>query len=145
MDSLIRGFVVLLILSETIMLNDIQHILKTLKKGIVVVENGKPSYVVVPFEEFERVSGDGRRGLQASPMDDTGLIQKMIEQDLATSQSHAHSVGPTENSDEIKAVLDALDRENEERADAPGSPEILTETPADEHEPKKVNLEDLPF
>ncbi len=34
------------------MLDDIKKILEVSKKGIVVMEDGKPAYVVVPFEDY---------------------------------------------------------------------------------------------
>ncbi len=36
------------------MLDDIKKVLDVSKKGIVVMEDGKPSYVVVPFEDYTR-------------------------------------------------------------------------------------------
>jgi PHD/YefM family antitoxin component YafN of YafNO toxin-antitoxin module len=34
------------------MLDDIKKILEVSKKGIVIMEDGKPAYVVVPFEDY---------------------------------------------------------------------------------------------
>lgn len=128
------------------MLDDIQHILKTLKKGIVVVESGKPSYVVIPFEEYQRVSGAGGNRFQplrdASPIDDAGLIQKMIEQEQG--EFSANAAEPMVNDDEIKGVLDALDKEKEAHAGVFQSPSGFADLPA-EQEVKKIHLEDLPF
>ncbi len=129
------------------MLDEFKHIFKTLKKGIVVMENGKPSYVVVPFEEFERVANEDEKSARfgplrdVSPIDDAGLIQKMIAQDSGElRQIDADSLPD----DEIKAVLDALDREKEAHAGAYASSGGFPE-PSAEQEVKKVHLEDLPF
>lgn len=106
------------------------------------MENGKPSYVVVPFEEFERVANENEKNArlsplrEASPIDDASLIQKMIAHD-----SGAENEGSAAGEDDagIKSVLDALDREKEMRASA-GS----AQRPAEEGI-RDMNLEDLPF
>ncbi|MBI3685277.1 hypothetical protein HY250_02630 [Candidatus Azambacteria bacterium] len=124
------------------MFDEVKKILQTLKKGVVVMENGKPSYVVVPFEEFERVARENERMSrlsplrEASPIDDASLIQKMIAHD-----SGAENEGSAAGEDDagIKSVLDALDREKEMRASA-GS----AQRPAEEGI-RDMNLEDLPF
>ncbi|MBI1755055.1 hypothetical protein HYR65_02110 [Candidatus Azambacteria bacterium] len=124
------------------MFDEVKKILQTLKKGVVVMENGKPSYVVVPFEEFERVANENEKNArlsplrEASPIDDASLIQKMIAHD-----SGAENEGSAAGEDDagIKSVLDALDREKEMRASA-GS----AQRPAEEGI-RDMNLEDLPF
>ena len=35
------------------MFNEISKILKSIKKGVVIVENGEPSYVLIPFKDFK--------------------------------------------------------------------------------------------
>lgn len=113
------------------MLDEIKKILQSVKKGVVVVENGKPSYVVVPFDEFEAIADERKGPPRLQAIDDASLIQKMID---ATPLSVVYDEEEKEDAlgvedEEIKAVLSALDRENEER----------------ERVPRDVKLEDLPF
>lgn len=113
------------------MLDEIKKILQSLKKGVVVVENGKPSYVVVPFDEFEAMADERKGPPRLQAIDDASLIQKMIDAaPLSMAYDEEEKGGESAVEDgEIKAVLNALDREKEER----------------ERTPREVNLEDLPF
>ncbi|MCR4322979.1 MAG: hypothetical protein NUV61_02735 [Candidatus Azambacteria bacterium] len=120
------------------MFDDISKILKSITKGVVVMENGKPAYVVVPFEEYQETMKekkiDGVR-MWADPrqqqLDDASIIQKLINYDMSTASQEGLS-GVEE--EEIRALLSSLDREQErEGASMVNNPE------------NGIHLEDLPF
>ena len=55
------------------MFNEISKILKSIKKGVVIVENGEPSYVLIPFKDFKNYQ------IQASSKEDlegVGIFQR---------------------------------------------------------------------
>lgn len=119
------------------MFNDISKILKSITKGVVVMEDGKPAYVVVPFEEYKesmkakkidevRMWADPRQ----QQLDDATVIQKLIEYDRGVSPQDI--VGAEE--EEVRSLLNSLDLEQEER------------TPfAENTRERGIHLEDLPF
>ena len=74
------------------MYDDISKILKSITKGVVVMEDGKPAYVVVPFEEYkESMKAKKIEGVRmwADPrqqqLDDATVIQKLIDYDRGVS------------------------------------------------------------
>ncbi|MBI3671293.1 hypothetical protein HY249_00665 [Candidatus Azambacteria bacterium] len=81
------------------MLDDIKKILEVSKRGIVVMENGKPSYVVVPFDDYARslktpeseriLERDGRGFEDIGDFENYGMdsIDKMIEKELERERS----------------------------------------------------------
>ena len=107
------------------MLEDIQKILKQIKKGVVIVENGKPAYVLVPFDDYEKAlpAGKGTDSYDDSPkqreMDDPSLIQKMIDYEVEMNSREVSTL------EEMNAMLDKSES-GDGRA-------------------KEINLEDLPF
>ena len=107
------------------MLEDIQKILKNVKRGVVIVENGKPAYVLVPFDDYEKALPAGKESdsYGASPkrqeMDDPGLIQKMIDYEVEMSSQEMSTLA------EMNAMLDRGE--------------------AGDNRAKEINLEDLPF
>lgn len=118
------------------MFNDISKILKSITKGVVVMEDGKPAYVVVPFEEYKesmkakkidevRMWADPRQ----QQLDDATVIQKLIEYDTRVSPQDI--VGAEE---EVRSLLNSLDREQEEMAPF-----------AENTRERGIHLEDLPF
>ena len=119
------------------MFDDISKILKSITKGVVVMENGKPAYMVVPFEEYKesmktqkiekvRMWADPRQ----QQLDDASVIQKLIDYDTETPQD----LSGTED-EEIKALLNSLDREQEQK-------EVCE---AGNNRTRGIHLEDLPF
>src|SRR3972149_7744544 len=120
------------------MFNDIAKILKSVKKGVVIVENGKPAYVVVPFEEYqESAKGERYRSVEMwadareKQMDDIHMIQKMI--DYETSMRTQGFSGGQET--EIKMMLNSLEQERGQRREPRGQDEGG----------RNIQLEDLPF
>ena len=107
------------------MLEDIQKILKQIKRGVVIVENGKPAYVLVPFDDYEKAlpAGKGADSYDNSPrqreMDDPSLIQKMIDYEVEMNSKEASTL------EEMNAMLDKGE--------------------AGDNRAKEINLEDLPF
>ena len=119
------------------MFNDISKILKSITKGVVVMEDGKPAYVVVPFEEYkEAVKTRKMEGVRMwvdprqQQLDDATIIQKMIEYD---ADSRPEDISGTQEA-EIKALLNTLDREQEHG-------KVL----ATNNQGDGIHLEDLPF
>ncbi len=119
------------------MFDDISKILKSITKGVVVMENGKPAYVVVPFEEYtESMKTRKIEGVRmwADPrqqqLDDATVIQKMIDYD--TGARPEDTMGMDEA--EIKTLLNSLDREQDERSPF-----------AEQRRENGIHLEDLPF
>ena len=108
-----------------IMLEDIQKILKQIKRGVVIVENGKPAYVLVPFDDYEKSlpAGRGADSYDDSPkqreMDDPSLIQKMIDYEVEMNSREVSTL------EEMNAMLD--------------------KSGASDNQAKEINLEDLPF
>lgn len=119
------------------MFDDISKILKSITKGVVVMENGKPAYVVVPFEEYkESMKARKMEGVRmwADPrqqqLDDATIIQKMIDYDTgARSQNFSGT-----DEAEIKTLLNSLDREQEHKG-----------AYAADNQTSGIHLEDLPF
>lgn len=119
------------------MFDDIAKILKSITKGIVVMEGGKPAYVVVPFEEYQESmklnKSEGVR-MWADPrqqqLDDATLIQKMIDYDAG---AQSQDLSGTEEA-EIKTLLNSLEREQEQKG------ALTAHNRAD-----GIHLEDLPF
>lgn len=119
------------------MYDDISKILKSITKGVVVMEDGKPAYVVVPFEEYkESMKAKKIEGVRmwADPrqqqLDDATVIQKLIDYDMGASPHDC--VGVEE--EEVRVLLNSLDREQEEK------------TPFTENARERgIHLEDLPF
>ncbi|OGD32131.1 hypothetical protein A3C91_03205 [Candidatus Azambacteria bacterium RIFCSPHIGHO2_02_FULL_52_12] len=123
------------------MLEDIKKILASVKKGVVIMENGKPAYVLVPFEEYQETVGRGvmrtaafyqetiglSREAKPQPIDDASLIQKMIDYEMNIG---ANNVSRMEDM-EIQSLLGKLDgaKRKEEKS-------------ASEQD---INLGDLPF
>ncbi|MBI5913688.1 hypothetical protein HY839_04600 [Candidatus Azambacteria bacterium] len=119
------------------MFDDISKILQSITKGVVVMENGKPAYVVVPFQEYqESVKAKKIEGVRmwADPrqqqLDDASIIQKLIDYDTGAVPQ---DISGTEEA-EIKALLNSLDREQEEERS-------LTVNSRG----NGIHLEDLPF
>ena len=119
------------------MFDDISKILKSITKGVVVMEDGKPAYVVVPFEEYQenmkakkidsvRMWADPRQ----QQLDDASIIQKLIDYDTGTVPQDLSGMEEAE----IKTLLNSLDREQEGK----------TSLTAQGRE-KGIHLEDLPF
>ncbi len=123
------------------MLEDIKKILASVKKGVVIVENGKPAYVLVPFEEYQETIERGnmrttnsyqetlgmRHEVKPQSIDDASLIQKMIDYEMNIG---ANSVSRMEEV-EIQSLLGKLDgakRKEEQSASE-----------------QNINLGDLPF
>ena len=126
------------------MFEDIKKLLKTLKRGIVVVENGRPSFVIVPFEEYRQGVSSGearvqdelsRGGERTQAIDDVSLIQRMISASVESEAAARTDEETAEANAEIKEVLDSLDRERETGA----APRRADEAP------RTIRLEDLPF
>ena len=107
------------------MLEEIQKILKQIKKGVVIVENGKPTYVLVPFDDYENALPAGREAdsydnpPKQREMDDPSLIQKMIDYEVEMNSKEASTL------EEMNAMLDKGE--------------------AGDNRAKEINLEDLPF
>lgn len=119
------------------MFDDISKILKSITKGVVVMEDGKPAYVVVPFEEYtESMKTRKIEGVRmwADPrqqqLDDATVIQKMIDYDTGARPEDA--IGMDEA--EIKTLLNSLDREQDDRSPL-----------AAQRRENGIHLEDLPF
>lgn len=119
------------------MFDDISKILKSITKGVVVMEGGKPAYVVVPFEEYQesvkakkidsvRMWADPRQ----QQLDDATAIQKLIDYDMVVPQEDLSGMEEAE----IKTLLNSLDREQED-----------TRPLAAQGRENGIHLEDLPF
>ena len=125
------------------MFDEIKKLLTVLKRGIVVVENGRPSFVIVPFEEYRQgiSSGEARTqelshgGERTQAIDDVSLIQRMISASVENETVARMDEETAEANAEIKAVLDSLDRERETGA-VPQRADEASRT---------IHLEDLPF
>lgn len=120
------------------MFNDIAKILQSVKKGVVIVEDGKPAYVVVPFEEYKESTKGGRyrsvemwSDAREKQMDDIRMIQKMI--DYETSMRTQGFSGGQET--EIQMMLNSLEQEKGQRR----------EPRRRDEEDRNIHLEDLPF
>ncbi|MEK7520346.1 MAG: hypothetical protein AAB581_03865 [Patescibacteria group bacterium] len=116
------------------MFHDIKKLLARVKRGIVIVEDGEPSFVVIPFEDFaERMRDDEgmhsrafmrqRPHARRHPIDDTSLIQKMIDYDATVR---------TQDFTKEAEAMELLNRIDEEKESGTGR-----------H--ARINLEDLPF
>lgn len=120
------------------MFNDIQKILQSVKKGVVIVENGKPAYVVVPFQEYrESVKGGGYESVEMwadareKQMDDIRMIQKMIDYE-SSMRTQGFSGG---QETEIQMMLSSLEAEKEQGR----------ESRRRDEDDRNIHLEDLPF
>ena len=123
------------------MLEDIKKILASVNKGVVIMEDGKPAYVLVPFQEYQetvqrkKLAGDTvyreryslHQEMKSQPIDDASFIQKMIDYEM--------NVGTTQLSQVQEMEIQSLMSKFE------GAKEF-------EKKPNKensLNLEDLPF
>lgn len=109
------------------MLEDIKKILELSKRGIVVVENGKPSFVIVPFEDYSSaasIAGKKKANYLLSEKNNIGNIEEMIEKELQESRDRIL----WENEEELK---DIFSKEKE--------------VDAIKKDLKEIRLEDLPF
>lgn len=108
------------------MFDDIKKILQNVKRGVVIVENGKPSYVLLPFKDFEsslsvgKESGAYENSQEQQAIDDPSLIQKMVDYEVEMNSKNISTL------EEMNAVLDKSGQ-------------------ADGDQAKEINLEDLPF
>lgn len=120
------------------MFNDIAKILQSVKKGVVIVENGKPAYVVVPFQEYRESVKEGGYGsvemwsdAREKQMDDIHMIQKMIDYE-SSMRTQGFSGG---QETEIRMMLNSLEQEKG----------IGRESGRGDEEDRNIHLEDLPF
>ncbi len=127
------------------MLEDIKKILETVKKGVIIIEDGKPAYVLVPFQEYQEVMEQKKvratasyqdafklgEKIDAQPIDDASMIQKIIDYEL---NRDAHAVSRTQEM-EIQSLLGKL-------GTAQGEQEKGIEK---DTQSNSLNLGDLPF
>jgi len=122
------------------MLNDIKKILEISKKGIVVVENGKPAYVIIPFDDYDNTdnfSGEQDRtsyllGNSGSLNNESEIrgdggqdaVQRIIEKELEFNR-------------ESETIAKEMEFEDKFKFDY--------ETESIKKDLKEVRLEDLPF
>lgn len=127
------------------MLEDIKKILASVKKGVVIMENGKPAYVLVPFEEYQEAaerkkitdpgfyqdSSLSREEMKSQPIDDASFIQKMIDYEMNVGTAQLSQVQEME----IRSLLGRFDgaKEQEKNAEENGALK------------NSLNLGDLPF
>lgn len=86
------------------MFNEISKILKSVNKGVVIVENGEPAYVLIPFKDFKNYQaradlsenlegveffGDeaGFKKNAVSRIDDVSLIQNLLDYESASGRN----------------------------------------------------------
>ena len=118
------------------MFNEISKILKSIKKGVVIVENGEPSYVLIPFKDFANYqmqagSKEDLEGVEffsdeagfkknaVSRIDDVSLIQNLLDYESASE------------------ALENKGRKNEYDFSLVSGKNIIGD--------KEIRLEDLPF
>jgi len=100
------------------MLENIKKILDAAKKGIVVMEDGKPSYVIMPFDDYVKDSGlpAPKKLIEKSDANDEE-INSIIEKELYEDREYS-----------IDEMLDYEDEDSDIKKDI-----------------REIKLEDLPF
>jgi len=85
------------------MFQEISKILKSIKKGVVIVEDGKPAYVLVPFDDYNKQTGkekdlegvefygsedacEHEKLFQSLPIDDISPIQNMLDYEFTANK-----------------------------------------------------------
>lgn len=71
------------------MFSEIKKILHTFKKGVILIEDGVPAFVIVPFDEYRKNMAPGA----SSQIDDQSLIQKMIALDAPDASAGEKKTG----------------------------------------------------
>ncbi len=126
------------------MLEDIKKILASVKKGVVIMEDGKPAYVLVPFQEYQetiqrkKISEETvyqerfsmRQETRPQPIDDASFIQKMIDYEMNVGTTQLSQVQEME----IQSLMSRFEGAKELQKNAQNG---------DRANP--LNLEDLPF
>ena len=108
------------------MLNNIRKILEVSKRGIVIVENGKPSYVIIPFDEYERNEFSDLRDskerrdavLEDVPYEINSEVQNILNKELEFNRKENSIFNDLNLSDDIDDIKKDL---------------------------REIKLEDLPF
>lgn len=112
------------------MLEDIKKILEISKRGIVVVENGKPSFVVVPFEDYSGKSSTIEKKKASYFLEEKSKIESiddLIEKELQETRARISE----EYNDEADELREIFKKE--------------TEIESIKKDLKEIRLEDLPF
>jgi|GEM_PF-2735310 len=122
------------------MLDDIKKILEISKKGIVIMEDGKPAYVVVPFEDYientksaKKVSSDEEGNyLLDTIREDEKIFDEMIPamEDIFEDELDIAEKEDVKLLNEVKKANIAKEKER------------VTDQKKDVRE---IRLEDLPF
>ena len=126
------------------MLEDIKKILASVKKGVVIMEDGKPAYVLVPFQEYQetverkKLAGENiyqerfslRQEMKSQPIDDASFIQKMIDYEMNVGTAQLSQVQEME----IQSLISRFDGAKEQEKNAQNG-----------DRGNSLNLGDLPF
>lgn len=111
------------------MLEDIKKILELSKRGIVVVENGKPSYVIVPFEDYSgkpTAIGEKKASYLLNEKNKIESIEDLIEKELQETRTRMND--EYDGEDELREIF-----------------KKETEVESIKKDLKEIRLEDLPF
>ncbi len=124
------------------MINDLSKILKTLKKGILIVEDGRPSYVVLDFKDYidtiklqeeflSNLSLPLPKGIDKNQLSDdidTDEINFLIENETKTTQR------------EFPSLEEELTKNDDLRYE-----KQINSSKKDLEDLKEIKLSDLPF
>ncbi len=81
------------------MLDDIKKILKVSQRGIVVMENGKPSYVIVPFEDYIESTSDNNKHFSSNAINTEK--NSLFDDDLLLNEKFDFDFSENKNKDSI--------------------------------------------
>jgi len=109
------------------MLEDIRKILEVSKRGIVVMEDGKPSYVVVPFTDYIESTTEDRIEDKRSELLNDDVNEKV------------------QNIIENKFEFDVMKEEKTDKIDFLKRDREAYERDSIKKDLKEISLEDLPF
>ena len=125
------------------MLDDIKKILEVSEKGIVIMEDGKPSYVVVPFSDYIKSTKNAKSVSVSNPSKEEG--NKLLDA-IKEEGSFSYKVPSIENVFEDELSFD--NKKTELLKDINKTEDVAANTGGLDNQKKdirEIRLEDLPF
>jgi len=116
------------------MLDDIKKILEISKKGIVIMESGKPAYVVVPFDDYVKNIKNAKTA--SNREEGNYLLDKTKEENFKNKAPSLENI--------FEEDLNFSDKDDVFQKNNSGN-ESLEELHNQKKDLREIRLEDLPF
>ncbi len=87
------------------MLDNIKKILEVSQRGIVVMENGKPSYVIVPFEDYIESASSNKSHFSSDAIKNTKK-ESLFDDDVLLNEKFDFNFSKNKDSiyDDLKEI-----------------------------------------